>query len=284
MRGMCIDAQMLSAYLDGELAEPYRTQVKEHLEHCPACRHHLEDMREIGDRIRSTEYPSQMLDRNKDRILSVLDAKYFQNGRKVGFFRRRLEVSLPSLVTAAAAVVSSLLPPQAAMDRSISTARKHAIIFFIFISPLSFCESYLSMLPCYHTKVKKKMKKDPLQSPFPLPLAAAVAGALGVARLLRPMARDGDFLGGASAAVVINAAYGLTGHVQGSFRRLEVIDGLSLVHPVEACAAGILAAGGVGALHPDLTLTAVSVLVVRAALGAASQIGHVPSSFSRCQD
>ena len=102
---MCIDAQMLSAYLDGELAEPYRTQVKEHLEHCPACRHHLEDMKDLGERIRSTEYPEEMLDRNKDRILSMLDAKYFQNGRKIGFFRRRLEVSLPSLVTAAAAVV-----------------------------------------------------------------------------------------------------------------------------------------------------------------------------------
>ena len=102
---MCIDAQMLSAYLDNELAEPYRTQVKEHLEHCPACRHHLEDMKDLGERIRSTEYPEEMLDRNKDRILSMLDAKYFQNGRKIGFFRRRLEVSLPSLVTAAAAVV-----------------------------------------------------------------------------------------------------------------------------------------------------------------------------------
>ena len=31
---MCIDSQMLSAYLDGELPEPYRTQVEEHLEHC----------------------------------------------------------------------------------------------------------------------------------------------------------------------------------------------------------------------------------------------------------
>ena len=35
---MCIDLQMLSAYMDGELKEPYRTQVKEHLDHCVACR------------------------------------------------------------------------------------------------------------------------------------------------------------------------------------------------------------------------------------------------------
>lgn len=43
--------------------------------------------------------------RNKDRIFSLLDKKYFQNGNKVSFIRRRLEISLPSLITAAAAVV-----------------------------------------------------------------------------------------------------------------------------------------------------------------------------------
>ena len=45
---MCIDSQMLSAYLDGELPEPYRTQVEEHLEHCAACRKHLEDMKALA--------------------------------------------------------------------------------------------------------------------------------------------------------------------------------------------------------------------------------------------
>ena len=102
---MCIDAQMLSAYLDGELQEPYRTQVEEHLEHCPACRRHLEDMRSLGERIRRSDYPEAMLERRKDEMFGMLDKKYFQNGRKISFVRRRFEVSMPSLVTAAAAVV-----------------------------------------------------------------------------------------------------------------------------------------------------------------------------------
>ena len=102
---MCIDAQMLSAYLDGELQEPYRTQVEEHLEHCPACRKHLEDMKALGERIRRSDYPAEMLERKKDDIEAMLDRKYFQGRRKVGFIRRRFEVSMPSLVTAAAAVV-----------------------------------------------------------------------------------------------------------------------------------------------------------------------------------
>ena len=102
---MCIDSQMLSAYLDGELPEPYRTQVEEHLEHCAACRKHLEDMKALDERIRSAEFPEELMMRNKDRIFSTLDSKYFEGGKKVSFIRRRLEISLPSLITAAAAVV-----------------------------------------------------------------------------------------------------------------------------------------------------------------------------------
>ncbi len=102
---MCIDSQMLSAYLDGELPEPYRTQVEEHLEHCAACRKHLEDMKALDERILSADFPEELLDRNKERILALLDKKCFQSGKKVSFIRRRLEISLPSLITAAAAVV-----------------------------------------------------------------------------------------------------------------------------------------------------------------------------------
>ncbi len=102
---MCIDSQMLSAYLDGELKEPYRTQVEAHLEHCAACRKHLEDMRALDRRILSAALPEEQLVRSKDKIFSLLDKKYFQSGNKVSFIRRRLEISLPSLITAAAAVV-----------------------------------------------------------------------------------------------------------------------------------------------------------------------------------
>ena len=102
---MCIDSQMLSAYLDGELPEPYRTQVMEHLEHCSACQKHLDDMKKLSERIKSAEYSDDVLLRSKDRIFDLLDKKYFENGKKVSFIRRRLEVSLPGLITAAAAVV-----------------------------------------------------------------------------------------------------------------------------------------------------------------------------------
>lgn len=102
---MCIDDQMLSSYLDGELREPYLSQVKEHLDYCQACRERLEDFRSLSEDIRAMKLSDSMLSRNKDKIFSHLEEKYFLSEGKKSFFRRRIEMSLPSLITAAAAVV-----------------------------------------------------------------------------------------------------------------------------------------------------------------------------------
>lgn len=102
---MCIDSQMLSAYLDGELKEPYRTQVQEHLEHCAACRKQLDDMMSLDEAIKATKTSDELLDRKKDIIFNTLDEKYFRSGKKISFIRRKVEMSLPAMITAAAAVV-----------------------------------------------------------------------------------------------------------------------------------------------------------------------------------
>lgn len=102
---MCIDGQLLSAYLDGELKEPYKTQVQEHLERCEACRKQLANMAELDETVKATKTSDELLDRKKDMILNTLDQKYFQSGKKVNFFRRKIEMSLPAMITAAAAVV-----------------------------------------------------------------------------------------------------------------------------------------------------------------------------------
>ncbi len=102
---MCIDDQMLSTYMDGELKEPYVSQVSEHLEHCVACRQRLEELKKLSLRIRETKFPDELLVRNKDRIYDLLDSKFFDGGKKSSFFRRRIEFGMPTLITAAAAVI-----------------------------------------------------------------------------------------------------------------------------------------------------------------------------------
>lgn len=103
---MCIDEQLLSAYLDGELIEPYKTQVEEHLSYCSACRLRLERLRALDEKIKSVELSDDVLDAKMDQTLSLLEKKYFAEDKpKVNFFRRKLEMSIPSMITAAAAVV-----------------------------------------------------------------------------------------------------------------------------------------------------------------------------------
>ena len=102
---MCIDLQMLSAYMDGELKEPYRTQVEEHLEHCAACRNLLEGMRALDKKLEKDTFSPDELNRNKDAIFKKLDSKFFSEGRKVSFFRSKIQMSVPAAITAAAAAV-----------------------------------------------------------------------------------------------------------------------------------------------------------------------------------
>lgn len=102
---MCIDAQMLSAYLDGELKEPYKSQVTEHLEHCAACQKHLEDFMNLRNKIALDSFPEEVINDKKDIIFKKLEKKYFQGDKKVSFFRRKVALSISSMVTAAAAVV-----------------------------------------------------------------------------------------------------------------------------------------------------------------------------------
>ncbi len=102
---MCIDDQMLSAYLDGALKEPYCTQVKEHLGYCQACRERLNDFKTLSEDIRALKIDSATLGRNKGKVFSLLEEKYFLSDNRKSFLRKKIEMSLPSLITAAAAVI-----------------------------------------------------------------------------------------------------------------------------------------------------------------------------------
>jgi anti-sigma factor RsiW len=46
---MCLDDQILNTYLDGELAEPWKTQVEEHLSYCPACKARYEQLKKLHE-------------------------------------------------------------------------------------------------------------------------------------------------------------------------------------------------------------------------------------------
>ncbi len=103
---MCIDEQLLSAYLDGEAPEPYRTQVSEHLSYCSACRIRLEKAAFIDKKVKEATLSVEDLERKKDSTFSFLEKKYFSNdSKKLSFFHRKVVMGIPSLVTAAAGLI-----------------------------------------------------------------------------------------------------------------------------------------------------------------------------------
>ncbi len=100
---MCIDLQMLSAYLDGELKEPYRTQVEEHLTHCATCRSLLREMEKMDRVIQEDSFAVADLEKNKDATFRKLDNKFFGEKSRISFFRRRVQMSVPQMIATAAA-------------------------------------------------------------------------------------------------------------------------------------------------------------------------------------
>lgn len=100
---MCIDLQMLSAYLDGELKEPYCTQVEEHLLHCATCRSLLKDMERLSDVVKSDSFSTDELNRNKEAIYKKLDNKLFEGKNRISIFRRKIQVNIPTMIASVAA-------------------------------------------------------------------------------------------------------------------------------------------------------------------------------------
>ncbi|MGD8113841.1 MAG: anti-sigma factor family protein, partial [Sphaerochaetaceae bacterium] len=51
---MCLDDQILNTYLDGELVEPWKTQVEEHLKYCTACSSRFRQLQAVHEMVCSS--------------------------------------------------------------------------------------------------------------------------------------------------------------------------------------------------------------------------------------
>ncbi|AEC01610.1 anti-sigma factor family protein [Parasphaerochaeta coccoides] len=102
---MCLDDQILDTYLDGELAEPWKTQVEEHLGYCPACKVRLDHLDAVRRTIRSAVLTDKEIESHRRKVLSYMENNYFARKKKVSFFRKKLNVGIPALLTSAAAFV-----------------------------------------------------------------------------------------------------------------------------------------------------------------------------------
>lgn len=102
---MCLDDQILNTYLDGELAEPWKTQVEEHLSYCPACKARYEQLQKLHQVIAGAVLTDEEIAPHQAKVLSFIEHNYLDKHKKVSFFRRKLKVGIPTIITAAAAFV-----------------------------------------------------------------------------------------------------------------------------------------------------------------------------------
>lgn len=101
---MCLDDQMLNTYLDGELQEPFKSQVEEHLKYCAACRGRYLRLEELRRTIVGAALTQEEIAPRQAQVLRVLENTRL-NRKRPGFLRRQIRLNLPVFASAAAAFV-----------------------------------------------------------------------------------------------------------------------------------------------------------------------------------
>ncbi|MBL7006136.1 MAG: zf-HC2 domain-containing protein [Spirochaetia bacterium] len=101
---MCLDDQVLSTYIDGELAEPWKTQVEEHLLHCSICKSRYKQLKDLGNDIKAARLREEEFTVQRERIWQYLE-KNCVAIVKERFIEKRFSFKAPVFVAAAAALV-----------------------------------------------------------------------------------------------------------------------------------------------------------------------------------
>ena len=103
---MCLDDQILNTYLDGELTEPWKSQVEEHLSYCSSCRARYQNLLSIKGAMKNAELSDEDIQPRMDGVLSMIEKNYLsKNKGKQSFLRRTFKLTAPQLLGVAAAFV-----------------------------------------------------------------------------------------------------------------------------------------------------------------------------------
>ena len=102
---MCLDDQIISTYLDGELKEPWKSQVEEHLSYCPSCRSRFERLGSLREIVKVSELTECEISPRQDRVLAYLEKNTLNKKKKVSFLRKQFKLSVPQVIGVAAAFV-----------------------------------------------------------------------------------------------------------------------------------------------------------------------------------
>lgn len=102
---MCLDDQVLTTYIDGELAEPWKTQVEEHLVHCSGCKSRYEQLISLEKDIKEARLQADEFAFQQDRVWQYLENNHLSHENREKFFQKSFSVRSPMVFAAAAALV-----------------------------------------------------------------------------------------------------------------------------------------------------------------------------------
>lgn len=102
---MCLDDQILNTYMDGELAEPWKTQVAEHLNYCPACSARYNQLRRLHGLVSGSRLSVDEMSPYKEKVLRFMENNYISKQKKISILHRDFRVGMPMMMATAAAFV-----------------------------------------------------------------------------------------------------------------------------------------------------------------------------------
>lgn len=102
---MCLDDQILNTYLDGELAEPWKSQVEEHLTYCESCRSRYESLKELSEIIEDSALTDEEIKPHQDRVLAMLEKNCLSKKSKKSILKKTFMFKTTQLIGVAAAFV-----------------------------------------------------------------------------------------------------------------------------------------------------------------------------------
>ena len=101
---MCPNGETLSAYLDGEIGEPWNSTIRKHLETCEQCRQRLKTLQRI-DHILLEDYAPDYLDSMEKVKRRIQITQVAENSSRPSLWKRKISVPVPLGIAAAALLV-----------------------------------------------------------------------------------------------------------------------------------------------------------------------------------
>lgn len=71
---MCVDDQILNSYIDGELEEPWKSQLEEHLDWCEACRIRYANLKKVSEVTQKAVLKDSDIGFSQNRVMKYLNA------------------------------------------------------------------------------------------------------------------------------------------------------------------------------------------------------------------